>query len=319
MTRLAFGVDVGGTFAKIAAVSPQGRVLRREQLPTEASAGPAAFVRRVARVLEAWKGRGLLGSAFGLGLAGEVDHDSGVLRFTPNLPGWRDFRFRKAFQDRLGLPVLVENDANCAVWGAYVTELERRPRHMIGVTLGTGVGGGLVMDGRLHRGATGSAGEIGHTRVAVPGEPCRCGARGCLEAYAGNYGIVRTARKLLRGRPGEGRILRRVCPDLRALSPKHLKIAADRGDQVAAEVWERTGSMLGLGLSNVVMLFNPEVLMLLGGVSRAGRWVLAPIRRVFRGHPFGTALRRVALRCAANPNGGCVGAALLALEENASR
>ena len=315
MPKLAFGVDVGGTFAKLAAVSPAGKVLRLEQVPTQAHLGPAAFVRRISDLLKAWKTQGLAAGALGFAVAGDVDHERGRLRLTPNLSGWQGYPFRDAFRKRLRLPTVMENDANAAVWGAYVTELGRRPRSMLGVTLGTGVGGGLVIDGRLHRGATGTAGEIGHTQVVADGEPCNCGSRGCLEAYAGTYGILRLARQLLRGRPRRGAVLRRLVPDLEALTPKLLKLAADAGDEVSAEVWERTGSMLGLGLSNAVMVLNPDALLLLGGVSNAGHWILDPIRRIFRSRPFGTALRAVKLGCAANPNGGCVGAALLATHE----
>jgi len=316
MPKLAFGVDVGGTFAKLAAVAPSGKVLRIEQTPTQARLGPAAFVRRISGLLQAWKAQGLAASALGFAVAGDVDFERGRLRLAPNLPGWEGYPFRDAFRKRLGLPTVMENDANAAVWGAYVTELKRRPSSMIGVTLGTGVGGGLVIGGRLHRGATGTAGEIGHTQVVPDGEPCHCGSRGCLEAYAGAYGILRTARRLLRGRPRRGAVLRRLCPDLKALTPKLLRLAADAGDEVAAEVWETTGSMLGFGLCNAVLVINPDALLLLGGVSNAGHWLLDPVRRFFRGRPFGTALRGVKLGCAANPSGGCVGAALLASEES---
>ncbi len=314
MPESAFGVDAGGTFTKIAAVSGRGKVLRLEEFPTDPAAGPGDFLERVIRVLELWRRHGIKASSFGLGLAGDVDHERGTLRLTPNLPGWQGYPFAKEFHQRLRLPMVVENDANAAVWGAYVTQLERRPRSVVGVTLGTGVGGGLIIDGRLYRGATGTAGEIGHTRVAASGEPCHCGARGCLEAYVGNYGIVRTARKLLRARPGSGRILRRLVPDLKTLTPKHLKVAAQRGDALSREVWERTGEMLGLGLANVVMALNPDTVVLLGGVSRAGHWLLDPVKRVFLEHPFQTALRHVSLGRADNPNAGCVGAALLARE-----
>ncbi len=237
----------------------------------------------------------------------------------PNLPLWQGYPFRDAFRRRLGLATVMENDANAAVWGVYAVELKRRPRSLIGVTLGTGVGGGLVMDGRLQRGVTGSAGEIGHTQVAFPGEPCSCGSRGCLEAYAGTRAILRAARRLLRARPRAGRVLRGLCPDPKDLTPKVLKIAADRGDRIAREVWERAGAALAIGLTNAVLLTNPEALVLMGGVSRAGHWILDPIRRVFRSRPYGTALRAVSLRCAADPNCGCVGAALLAWEERSCR
>lgn len=316
MRRVGIGIDVGGTFVKVAAVEPSGRILRRGRLPTEPNHGPLRLVEEVCDLLGSWKGPEYRRAAVGLGLAGDVDALKGRLRFTPNLPGWEGFDFKSALSRRLGRPVVVENDANCAVWGAYVTELKRKPRCVVGVTLGTGVGGGLILDGRLYRGATGSAGEIGHTRVADPGEPCHCGQRGCLEAYAGNYGIARAARRLLRARPSQGRLLRRLSPDLSALTPEHLTQAAEGGDELAREVWRRTGRLLAAGLANVVLVLNPDVLLLLGGVSRAGRWLMEPLRRGLDAQPFRTPFRHAVVRLAANREGGCVGAALLALESS---
>lgn len=312
MKKTAIGVDVGGTNIKICAVDDKGQALREAQLPTRGGEGPAQLVARVAEVVSAWKG--VKSAPVGLGLAGDVDHEKGMLRFTPNLPGWAGFPFQKELKKRLRRAVVVENDANCAVWGGYVTELKRKPRHVVGVTLGTGVGGGLILDGKLHRGATGSAGEIGHTKVADPGEPCNCGAHGCLEAYAGNYGIVRTARRLISKNPDGGRVLQELCPDMDLLTPKHLAEAAERGDAVAQRVWQRTGRVLGLGLANLVLVANPEVLLILGGVSQAGHWLLDPIQAHLSKEPFRTPFSAATVKLAVNPQGGCVGAALLALE-----
>lgn len=316
MRRLGIGVDVGGTFIKLAAVDASGRVVRRGRLPTEPQRGPLALVEKVSRLLQTWREPAYGRAPLGLGLAGDVDAAKGRLRFTPNLSGWEGFDFKAALSRRLGRPVVVDNDANCAVWGAYATELKRKPKCVVGVTLGTGVGGGLVIDGRLYRGATGSAGEIGHTRVVESGELCHCGQRGCLEAYAGNYGIVRAARRLLSARPSSGRILRRLSPDLSALTPQHLTQAAAAGDAVAREVWWRTGGLLAVGLANVVLLLNPDVLLLLGGVSRAGRWLTEPLRQGLASQVFRTPFRHAVLRLADNHDGGCVGAALLALESS---
>lgn len=333
MAEIALGVDVGGTYAKVAAVSPSGRVLRLGEFPTQGSLGPAAFVRRVGEVLDSWRrdsahgpqrtslwgpgpspsgGSALHFVAAGLGLAGDVDSARGRLRFAPNLRGWEGYDFKTAFARRLGLRAIIDNDANMAVWGGYVMELKKRPANVVGLTLGTGVGGGLILGGRLYRGATGSAGEIGHARVEIPGEPCHCGARGCLEAYAGSYGIVRTARKLLMESSRQS-LLRAW----KNLEPSHIALAARRGDVLAREVWARTGRHLAVGLSNLVMILNPDVVLLLGGVSRAGRWLLGPVRSYLRKQPFRTPFRRLSLRAADNHNWGCVGAALLALEKSA--
>lgn len=315
MGRLAVGVDVGGTNIKAALVDPSGRIVRQVSAPTGAEDGPAVFVTRVAKLLGEWKGLGR--APVGLGIAGDVDHEAGRLRLSPNLPGWQGFPLRQALARRLKRRVSIENDANCAVWGGFVTELKRKPRHVVGVTLGTGVGGGLILDGRLHHGATGSAGEIGHMKVADPGEPCHCGAHGCLEAYAGTYGIIRTARRILSKDPSEGRALQELCPNLDLLTPKHLAEAAERGDLVAQRVWTQTGRVLALGLSNLVLLLNPEVLLLLGGVSKAGKWILDPLQEGLSHQPFRVPFAAAKVALAENPEGGCIGAALLALEEGA--
>ena len=311
MTRAAIGIDVGGTFAKVAAVTPAAKILIQTQIPTDSRLGPAAFVGRIGRLLAAWrKDRGLSPAALGLGLAGDVDAEGGRLRFAPNLRSWEGFDFKRACQGRLGLGAIVDNDANLAVWGGYCVELKRRPRDVVGVTLGTGVGGGIVVDGRLYHGSTGSAGEVGHTLVEPGGALCHCGQRGCLEAYAGSYGIIRIAKRLL----SESR----ARSSLRggALDPARIAAAADRGDAVARRVWAITGRYLGIGLTNLVLVLNPEVVLLLGGVSRAGTWLLAPIREQLHRQPFRTPFGKLTLRAADNPDWGCVGAALRALDSS---
>lgn len=317
MTKKAcVGIDVGGTFTKLAAVSPSGKVLLEAQLPAEVAAGPKSFVDRVCAVIAGWRAeRGLEISGVGMGLAGDVDSQRGLLRFAPNLAGWDGFSFTKAISGRLKTRVVVDNDANVAVFGAYKTELKGKARNVVGVTLGTGVGGGLIVEGRLYRGSTGSAGEIGHTKVEPDGETCHCGRRGCLEAYAGSYGILRTARRLLRREPKKGKVLRALVPDLAKLSPAQLTEAANDGDEIAREVWALTGRRLGVGLANLVLVMNPDVVLILGGVSRAGRWILDPIREYFDADPFRTAFGHAKIKLADNQHAGRVGAALLALEE----
>lgn len=314
----SIGVDVGGTFTKIGVVDRAGKILFQEKLPTDPGAGPAAFVDRAASVIERWiPARKLKASGLGLGLAGDVDSAAGELRFTPNLKGWDGYPFKQALRRRLGVPVTVENDANAAVFGAYVTELKRKPRHVVGITLGTGVGGGLIVDGKLHRGATGSAGEIGHTKIEPGGEPCHCGNRGCLEAYGGSYGILRLAKRLVAKDPKRARRLLEICGGVEALEPVHLTQAADAGDPVAQEVWGETGRRLAIGIENLVLTLNPDVVLILGGVSRAGRWLIDPIVSHMAAQPFRTPFSRARVKMADNPNAGCVGAALLALEPGA--
>ncbi len=296
MIGLSVGVDLGGTFAKIGLVSKDGRVRRVRRLPTEVEKGPENFVARVIDVLKDWRFDSL-----GLGLAGGVDAGTGTLVFAPNLPGWKGFSFRRAFERRLGVCVVADNDANAAVWGGYVIGLKKKPRRVVGVTLGTGVGGGLILDGRLYRGATGGAGEIGHQVVRAGGALCSCGRRGCLEAYAGTAAILRAARRRMRRPPSPA-------------TPKAVAAAAVAGDAGARRVWDEVGTALGEGLANAVLMFNPDALLLVGGVARAGRLLLEPARRVFAAQTFREPFEQLSISAPAHRDWGCVGAALLSRE-----
>jgi glucokinase len=297
MKGLSVGVDVGGTFAKIGLVTPQGDVVRSAQIPTDPRTSPSEFVRRVASALKDWRYETL-----GLGLAGGVDAETGTLLFAPNLRRWVGFSFKREFEKRLKIRAVADNDANVAVWGGYVVGLKRRARHVVGVTLGTGVGGGLILDGRLHRGATGGAGELGHMIIRAGGALCRCGRRGCLEAYAGTYGLQRIARRIVRNPPSP-------------LTPKALADAARAGAPGAKKVWDEAGTWLGVGLANAVLMFNPDAVLVLGGVARAGKLILDPVRRVFAAQTFREPFAALTLAAPAERDWGCVGAALLSREK----
>lgn len=317
--KVSIGIDVGGTYTKVGAIAGAPKPLAEAQLPAEVAKGPAAFVERVCDLLDAWKReKGFDVQSVGMGLAGDVDSARGRLRFAPNLKGWDGFDFPKAFHKRLTRRVIVDNDANAAVWGGYVVELKGKGRDVVGVTLGTGVGGGLVLDGRLYRGATGSAGEIGHTVVDPGGRECHCGGRGHLEAYAGGYGILKTARELLAERPQEGKLLLSLAGSPEHLEPKHLSEAADGGDLLAREVWKRTGAWLGLGLADLVYSLNPDHILILGGVSRAGRWITDHVEAHFARQPFRTPFAAVKLKLADNTKAGWLGAAFLSRENAAA-
>jgi len=290
------GIDVGGTFTKIGLVAPDGTLRRSVSIPTEPGREPAEFVRRLTAVIGDWR----FGS-LGLGLAGGVDQDDGALLFAPNLRNWLGFPFKRVFERLLKVPVAAENDANAAVWGGYVVALKKRPRSVVGLTLGTGVGGGLILDGRLYRGATRSAGEAGHQTLSLRGPLCHCGKRGCLEAYAGTYGIQRAARRLMRRPP-------------QPFTPKSVAEAAKAGDPGALRVWEEVGGWLGLGIANLCLVYNPEAVLLLGGVAQAGRLLTDPVCRVFAEQPFRAPFKDLILRAPAGLEWGCVGAALLSRE-----
>jgi len=292
----AVGIDVGGTFTKIGLVTPKGEIVRSVQIPTMPSQGPESFVRRAAAIVKGWSY-----SSIGLGLAGGVDAKTGTLLFVPNLKGWTGFSFKKAFKKALNADIAVDNDANVAVWGGYKVALKGRGDTVIGVTLGTGVGGGLVINGRVHRGATGSAGEIGHLTLELNGPRCACGRRGCLEAYAGTAGILRRARALMKRVPFP-------------LTPKAVADAALAGDRGALKVWDEVGTRLGQGLASLTLVLNPDAILILGGVARAGRLVLDPVKKVFAAQTFKEPFRKVVLSAPADRDWGVVGSALLSRE-----
>lgn len=296
MKNRSVGIDVGGTFAKLGLVDPSGEVIEAIQIPTLPAKGPADFLRRAEGVLRNWSF-----SSIGLGLAGGVDPDTGALLFVPNLKGWTGFSFRRALERAYAVPVAVDNDANVAVWGGYKAALGGKGRTIVGLTLGTGVGGGLIVDGELHRGATGSAGEIGHMTLQLDGPRCACGRRGCLEAYAGTAGILRAAKRHMKKLPSP-------------LTPKAVADAALAGDKGAKAVWAETGERLGQGIASLVLLLNPDAVLILGGVAKAGKLIMDPLRRVLADQPFREPFRGLELSAPADRDWGVVGAALLSRE-----
>jgi glucokinase len=295
------GVDAGGTLTKLVAVTGSGRLIGEGEFPTLPEEGPKAFVRRLSREVRSFeRGLGADLKAVGMAIAGDVDPSAGRIRRSPNLSRFERFPLRDALRRALRRPVELHNDANMAAWGAYAVGSGRKKRHVAAITLGTGVGGGAVSDGKLLEGATGSALELGHTRVEFPGgRRCSCGARGHLEAYAGSYGILSLYREF------SGR---------RVAEPKDVSEAAARGDRAARKAWRIAGEALAVGAANLVYLFNPDEIVFTGGVSRAGKLFLDPIRRAFKKESFRGPFGRVRLRVSRLKGLGALGAAAYALD-----
>lgn len=296
--NLRLGLDVGGTQVKMALVGPTGKIFDLRTVNTEKN--PGALARALGEAVRSWAPRGLRGT--GVGVAGDVDGDRGVVRFAPNL-GWKNVPLAELLKrEKLPAPLIVENDANAAAWGAHRVELKGVCRNVVALTLGTGVGGGLVLEGRMYRGACGSAGELGHMVVESQGVPCACGNRGCLEAYAGGVSLVRWARREYRRRgdtPGP-------------LTPKILADRARAGDRVARAAWRRYSFYLGIGLSNLINLFNPEALVLTGGLAQGAPLFLPGALREMKRRAFTAPVRAVRVHVAKDSATlGVVGAALL--------
>ena len=305
--RWAFlGIDIGGTNTKVAFMRRPDRVLHQFAVASETFVGPRRFVSRLGQIIrEKCADLGLRVEGVGIGVPGHVEFRRGILRDSPNMPGWKNVPLKNLFFRQFRRKILLDNDANIAAWGAFVLELKRRPQQMVLITLGTGVGGGLIFGGKIYHGINGSAGEIGHMRLVPGGARCSCGGRGCLEAYAGSYGLLRRVRELKSGRASR-------LADI--MDPRALNLAARRGDKICIKVWKEAGEMLGRAIVNLSYVLNPEYVLLSGGVAQAGSLLLEPARRVMRQNTFAGPLKPVKIRVARRPNLGALGAALAAMD-----
>jgi glucokinase len=274
--RRILGVDAGGTGIKLGAVEigETGRIVASDEIRGHADRDREEVLDEVAEKLRALLEKAGWDEAEGVGAgcAGLVNRDRGIVQFSPNLPKWENFALGEALGDRLGLPARVDNDVNTFSlaewrWGAG----ERLP-HVTFLTLGTGIGGGFIVNGELVRGAAGFAGEPGHATLILDGIECTCGNRGCAERYVGNRDIVKAAER----HPGFDRdpILSGADP----LTPEVLTEAAHRGSRVAWEVMENVGHALGGLLVTLVNIFNPQRVVIGGGVAQAGALLFDPAR-----------------------------------------
>jgi glucokinase len=282
--RFVLGVDIGGTNLVVGAVSEDGsELLALRSQPTHPEEGSEAVLGRLLAMGKSVMDetcRTSLNAEFlgvGVGAPGPLDTKRGVVLLTPNL-GWVNLPLRELVHDGLGIPTAIDNDANCAVLGECWMGAARGARHVIGITIGTGIGGGIVVNGRLYHGASDCAGEIGHTTVEVNGRRCKCGNYGCLEAYASGPAIAgRAVEAIEAGQPS--RLPEYVDGELDRITAQTVYQAAHDGDELAEEVVSDTAKFLGAGIANMINIFNPEIVVVFGGVTYAGERLFAPLRR----------------------------------------
>jgi glucokinase len=306
----AIGLDVGGTKI-VAAVVAGGRILSRRVVETPVD-GTRRTAAMIALIEELRAEHDLARTTVGVGAAGLIDLD-GVMRFAPNLD-WRDYPLQAVLADELGLPVRVENDASAAAWAEYAVGAgHAATRGALMLTLGTGVGGGLVMDGRLMRGAHGLAAEFGHMIVADGGAPCPCGNRGCLEAYASGTAIGRAAREAVAAGtlPHGSRLY-----DIEPITGADVSATAADGDAGARGILSGAGRWLGAGIASLVNSLDPEVVIVGGGVARAGALLLEPASVAYHDRVIAHAHRDVppVVRAHLGDDAGVIGAALLGID-----
>lgn len=309
---LTIGVDVGGTKVAAGVVDEDGRVLARTRRPTPGTS-PKHVEDTIAAVVTDLRTEHDV-VAVGVGAAGFIDADRARVLFAPNL-AWRDEPLRDEVAKRIGLPVVVENDANCAAWAEQRFGAGRGEPDLVAVTVGTGIGGGVVRDGELYRGRFGVAGEFGHMQVVKDGRRCGCGQKGCWEQYCSGRALLHEAREIADVQPVRGARLLELGDGVpEGIEAPEVTLAAQEGDPAALACFEEVGYWLGQGLADLASLLDPGVFVVGGGVADAGELLLGPARRVFASRLPGGAHRPHAdVRAALLGNeAGLVGAADLA-------
>jgi len=309
---LTIGVDVGGTKVAAGLVDEQGTVLRRTRRPTPSST-PADVEDVVAACVGELR-EGVEVEAVGIGAAGFITADRSTVLVAPNL-SWRDEPLRDGVAERVGLPVVVENDANAAAWAEYRFGAGRGEQHLVVVTVGTGIGGGIVLDGALYRGRFGIGAEFGHMQVVEGGRRCGCGQHGCWEQYCSGRALLHEAREIADVRRAYGkRLLELGGGRPEGIEAIEVTQAAREGDPAALDCFAEVGSWLGQGLADLAAVLDPGAFLIGGGVSDAGELLLGPARTAFAQRLTGTGSRPHAdIRLAELGNtAGLVGAADLA-------
>ncbi len=312
---LVLGLDIGGTKLAAGVVAADGRVLSFEVVPSRRDEGPDAMIARLLDLgRDAVEVAGVAWPeirAVGIACGGPLDPYAGIIQSPPSLPGWDDVPLVAIVERALDRPAVVDNDATAgalAEWW-YGAGRDRAVRNLVYLTISTGIGGGLVLDGRVYRGIAGNAGELGHLTVDYLGRPCGCGRRGCLEAYASGTNIAARASEALAA--GEASSL----AALPMVTARDVAEAAAAGDALATRIWDETTAILGSAVANILDIFNPELVVLGGGVTRAGDQLLVPVRDAGLGQAMHPARRSADVVLAVlGDRLGVVSAASIALE-----
>ena len=299
--RLVFAVDLGGTHLRVALVDDHGRILQHLKQETPRGDSPEEILDALASAARAWDCYSKPVVAAAIMVPGAVDSDKAVVVQAPNLPSLINFELKAELQRRLGWPVFLENDANAAAVGEMWLGAARGCTDVVSVTLGTGVGGGVILKRRLWRGSHGSAGEIGHTTVdPFSGLKCKCGNTGCLELFASATAIVRMAREL----------------GMKESSAEEVYDAGRNGDKQALTVFTRFGMYLGIGLANLINLIDPQVIVITGGAVNGWDLFATEMYRQVEERAFRATAQQVRIaRSECGDNAGLLGAAKIALQD----
>ncbi len=302
--RFVVGIDLGGTNLKGALLDHKCRILFKTVSSTKNFSKKESLIRAICGIVEEVLEKNSLFrneiSGVGLGLPGPIDHKAGIVHFLPNIPGWSEVPLKKILEKRLGVSVFLDNDAKLMTLAEYRLGAGRKFKNILCLTLGTGVGGGVIINGRLYRGLDNASGEIGHLPINERGPRCNCGGWGCLESYVGNSRILKEAKR----RFG------------RDITLEELSRLAQRKNKRAKAFWAEVARQLATALTGAVNLLNPDAVIIGGGVASAGRVLFDHLREAVKERAMAVQSRRVKiLKAQLGQDAGLVGAALLAWEE----
>jgi glucokinase len=275
MAKLAVGIDIGGTKVLVILADSRGKIYRRDLIPTQK---PDITLRRALNVIQGYRLK-LKRPIAGLGIAcaGAVDAKGGSLISSPNLPRWKNAPFRNYFARRLKVPVVIENDANAAAWGERCFGAGKGAENLLYYTVSTGIGGGIIIEGKIYHGKTFNAGEIGHSVMLPSGPKCGCGKRGCLEQLASGSAIAKLAKREVKHNPGS--LLRKLKGKVGA---EQVFAAAKKGDKLSRQVLRYALYYLGINIANMIQILDPEIVIIGGGVSNEGAEFFTPLKKIVR-------------------------------------
>ena len=297
--KLVLGVDIGGTKIAAAVVTEEGKVISRDYSPTSAQAGPQVVIDSIFATIDRAISSSNVGLSqlcgIGIAAAGIIDSENGKVIFSPNLPGWHEVPLGDAVHRRFNVSTYLGNDASLAALGEWRFGVKKQVANLIYITVSTGIGGGIICNGKLYTGVLGAAGEIGHMTIDVNGPLCNCGNVGCWETLASGTALAREAVKHIKEGASTS-IVEFAGGDLTKVDAKVVFEAAKQGDRLANELIARLGYYLGVGLTNVVNIFNPELILIGGGVAKMGDLLLDPAIRVVKERAFTTSATSVQIR-----------------------
>ena len=278
-TLFILAIDIGGTNYRVSLAGPEGRIHRIRTASTDRAGGAGWMIPRLLeesrRLLEEAPGKV---AACGIGFGGPVDFVAQRVLSSTHVPGWEDIPLPQIIERELGLPALMENDANAGALGEFEFGAGQGSQHLIYYTISTGIGGGIILDGQIYRGSDGNAGELGHVPVMLDGPLCDCGNRGCLEAVCSGKSIGRRAQEALRRQPRRGRGIRQAAGQAGQITARAVFDAARQGDPLAQSLVEETCEYLGMGMAMAMNALAPGCIVVGGGVGRAGRVLFDPLR-----------------------------------------